>query len=196
MASARPDVAIVDLALKSSSGLALVSELRKEYPALKILVFSMLSESIFAARALNAGAHGFLRKDEGTEKAVQAVRTLLQNRTFVSGQVEKKMFDHLRSFPARPSPAPLLTKREAEVLELLGHGLSSREIAQQLNLTFSSVSSHYQNLRKKLGLENGSELVHYALHWVHDQTRPRQLDLLPRRAGRQPKGGPTRMALG
>jgi DNA-binding NarL/FixJ family response regulator len=196
MGSARPDVAIVDLALKSSSGLALIAKLRKAYPELKILAFSMLSESIYAERALKAGADGFLSKEKGTDNAIQAVHALLRGKTFVSAQLEEKMFDRFNGFSAGSCGSGAPTKREWEVLDLLGRGCSPPEIARQLGLTVSTVGTHYQSLRKKLGLKNGTELVHYAMHWVHDPTAPRRRDFPPAEAhDRQGRiGPPTRLA--
>jgi len=164
----KPDVAIVDLALKGGSGLELIKQLRTQALKLKLLVFSMRDEGIFAERALRAGADGYITKEEGTEKAIQAIRALMQGKRYLSAQVADKMMDSLvGNSPRADGTIASLSDRELEVLELIGNGLGSREIAQKLHLSMKTVESHREHIKSKLGLSRATELVSYAFNWFH-----------------------------
>jgi DNA-binding NarL/FixJ family response regulator len=164
----KPDVAIIDLSLKGGSGLELIKQLRTQALKLKLLVFSMRDEGIYAERALRAGADGYLTKDEGTEKAIQAIRVLMQGKRYLSDQVAEKMMDSLvGNGPGADGTIMSLSDRELEVLELIGNGLGSREIAQQLHLSMKTVESHREHIKTKLGLSRATELVSYAFNWFH-----------------------------
>lgn len=163
----KPDVAIVDLSLKSSNGLELIKQLRALLPELKILVFSMAAEGIYAERAMRAGANGYLTKEEGSEKAVEALRHLVAGRPFFSPQVAGALMERIarKGGPAQSS-VDKLSDRELVVLELLGNGLGSREIAEKLHLSIKTIESHREHLKTKLGLKRASQLVNYAFRWV------------------------------
>jgi DNA-binding NarL/FixJ family response regulator len=166
----KPDVAIVDLSLKASTGLDLIKQLRSQGSPVKLLVFSMRDEAIYAERALRAGADGYITKDEGAEKAIQAVRLVMQGKRYVSEKVAENMLDALTGSTARTGGAiDLLTDRELEVLELIGDGLGSREIAQRLHLSIKTIESHRENMKTKLGLSRANELVSYAFNWFHGE---------------------------
>ncbi len=166
----KPDVAIVDLSLKSSSGLELIKQLRAQLDDLKILVFTMRAESIYAERALRAGANGYITKEEGTEKAIEGVRLLMQGKTCISQPLAEAMMARMtgKSTPG-PNSFESLSDRELEVLELVGNGLSSREIAQKLHLSIKTVESHREHIKTKLSLKSASELVNYAFNWVRGE---------------------------
>jgi len=169
----KPDVAIVDLALKGSSGLELIKQLRAQSLKLKLLVFTMRDEGIYAERALRAGADGYLTKEEGTEKAVEAIRRLLQGKRYVSEKLAEKMMQKLVGNPSGAETAvELLSDRELEVLELLGNGLGSRAIAQKLQLSIKTIESHREHIKTKLGLARAPELVSYAFNWVRGEEVP------------------------
>jgi DNA-binding NarL/FixJ family response regulator len=166
----KPDVAIVDLALKGGSGLELIKQLRAQALKLKLLVFSMRDEGIYAQRALRAGADGYITKEEGTEKAIHAIRLLMQGKRYLSEGVAEKMMDTLvGNSPGAESAVESLSDRELEVLELIGNGLGSREIAQRLHLSIKTVESHREHIKSKLGLTRAPELVSYAFNWFHDE---------------------------
>ncbi len=165
----KPDVAIIDLSLKLSSGMELVKQLRSLLPQLKMLVFTMRSEAIYAERAIKAGANGFLTKDEGTEKAVEAIRSILAGKTYVSEEFAGSLLHRVGSGAPVERPGPQsLSDRELEVLELLGHGLGSRDVADRLHLSLKTVESHREHIKSKLGLKSASELVNYAFSWVQN----------------------------
>lgn len=166
----KPDVAIVDLSLKGGSGLELIKQIRAQALKLKVLVFSMRDEGIYAERALRAGADGYITKEEGTEKAIEAIRLLMQGKRYVSEKLAEKMMDKLVGQSTGAEMAvELLSDRELEVLELIGDGLGSREIADKLHLSIKTVESHREHIKTKLGLTRATELVSYAFNWFHGE---------------------------
>ncbi len=166
----KPDVAIVDLALKGGSGLELIKQLRAQGLKLKVLVFSMRNEGIYAERALRAGADGYIAKEEGTEKAIQAIRLLMQGKRYLSHELAEKIMNSLvGDSPGADGAVESLSDRELEVLELIGNGLGSREIAQKLHLSIKTVESHREHIKTKLGLRRATELVSYAFNWFHSE---------------------------
>jgi DNA-binding NarL/FixJ family response regulator len=166
----KPDVAIVDLSLKGSSGLELIKQLRAQALKLKVLVFTMRDEGLYAERALRAGADGYITKEEGTEKAIQAIRLLLQGKRYLSDKMAGRMMDSLGGGGSGVEGAVgALSDRELEVLELIGNGLGSREIAEKLHLSIKTIESHREHIKTKLGLARASELVSYAFNWFHGE---------------------------
>jgi DNA-binding NarL/FixJ family response regulator len=162
----KPDVAIVDLSLKSSSGLELIKQLRNQSATLKILVFSMRAEDFYAERALRAGANGYITKEEGTEKAIEAIRMITQGKPYVSPQLADSMIARMAGKSDKNGAIDLLSDREMEVLELVGKGMGSQEIATSLGISMKTVESHREHIKTKLGLRNASELVRYAFNWM------------------------------
>jgi DNA-binding NarL/FixJ family response regulator len=166
----KPDLAVVDLALGTSSGLELIKQLHNQCPKLKVLVFTMRAEVSYVERALRAGAHGYLTKEEGTEKALEAIRALLQGKTYLSERIAARMVSRLvGGGTSRHGPLEALTDREVEVLELIGKGLASRDVAECLHISIKTVESHREHLKSKLGLSSASELVSYAFHWAQGE---------------------------
>jgi DNA-binding NarL/FixJ family response regulator len=166
----KPDVAIVDLSLKASTGLDLIKQLRSQGSPVKLLVFTMRDEAMYAERALRAGADGYITKEEGAEKAIQAVRLLMEGKRYLSEKLAEKMMDALTGSTSRAAGAiGSLTDRELEVLELIGDGLGSREIAQKLHLSIKTIESHREHMKTKLGLSRANELVSYAFNWFHGE---------------------------
>jgi DNA-binding NarL/FixJ family response regulator len=162
----KPDVAIVDLSLKASSGLDLIKQLRAQSLPIKLLVFTMREEGIYAERALRAGADGYITKEEGAEKAIAAIRLLMQGKRYVSDKLAGKMMDRLAGNGEDGEAAiDSLSDRELEVLELIGNGLGSREIAEKLHLSIKTIESHREHIKTKLGLARATELVNYAFTW-------------------------------
>jgi DNA-binding NarL/FixJ family response regulator len=167
----KPDVAIVDLSLKASSGLELIKQLRAQALKVKLLVFTMRDEGIYAERALRAGADGYITKEEGTEKAIEAIRLLMQGKRYLSDKVAEKVMDTLAGRTlAAEGAVEALSDRELEVLEMLGNGLGSREIAEKLHLSIKTIESHREHMKTKLGLTRATELVSYAFNWFHGES--------------------------
>jgi len=168
VAETKPDVAIIDLTLSDGTGIELIKELRASYSGVKLLVLSMHDESLFAERALRAGAVGYVSKHEASRTIVQAVRTILAGKLYLSPNmtelVVQRAFvsgdDHSRPAVER------LTEREREVFELIGQGLSSRQIAVKLEVSPKTVETHREHIKEKLDLTTATELTRYAVKWV------------------------------
>jgi DNA-binding NarL/FixJ family response regulator len=163
-----PDVAIIDLTLRDGNGIELIKELKESWPALKLLVLSMHDEQLFAERVLRAGAVGYVHKHEASRAIVQAVRTVLEGRLYLSQRLTQRMLRRAirPGGDAGRSPLELLTDREIEVFEMIGEGLTSRQVASRLELSPKTVETYREHIKEKLGLRNGSELTRHAVQWV------------------------------
>lgn len=172
--SQRPDLAIIDLSLADGSGLDLIQRVQARRVPIKMLVLSMSDESLFAERALRAGAMGFLHKQEAREKLVTAIRHVLAGNIYVSEAVNNRMLQQLRTGhqPLQQSPLSTLSNRELEVFELLGQGFNTNEIAECLHLGVKTVETHRHRMKDKLGLRNSQELVRHATQWTLDTPPP------------------------
>ena len=165
----RPEILIVDISLNGPDGLDLLKSIRARDPSLPVLILSMHDESIYAERALRAGANGYIMKQEATEKVLIALRRILNREIYVSARVASKM---LRQFVgayvshATHSPVDDLSDRELEVLRMMGDGYGTRQIAEALHLSVKTVESYQAHLKEKLSLKNSRELVQYAVQWV------------------------------
>jgi len=162
----KPDLAIVDISLKESSGIDLVQEIRSRFPKLPVLVLSMYDESLYAERALLAGARGYLMKQEAIPTVVKAIHQVFEGKLYASDTVKEKVFKRLVSPTVSDSGSPLdlLTARELEVFRLIGEGLSSREIAGRMNVSIKTVGTHRERIKEKLNLKHYTELVKVAVH--------------------------------
>lgn len=156
------DVAIVDLTLAGASGLELIKKMHAEFPELRILVMSMHDETIYAETALRAGARGYLMKQVATDTVLQAIRQILQGDLYVSDTIRSHLLKRM-VHGAEGSLSHSLTPSEIEVLHLIGMGLGTSEIASKLSRSIKTIESHRANLKKKLNLDTGSQLVHYAI---------------------------------
>lgn len=166
----QPDMTIVDLSLHSNSGLDLVKTLRQHYPDLVILVLSMHDETLFAERALRAGANGYLMKLEATEHIMGAIREVLAGNIYLSAAMHDRLARALtvpRKLPSGSIAA--LTEREFEVLHLIGLGFSSREIAGKLSRSIKTIEAHQANIKEKLNITNSKELMRFAIQWIESQ---------------------------
>ncbi|WP_455282319.1 response regulator [Cupriavidus necator] len=166
----QPDLAIVDLSLHSNSGLDLVKTLRQHYPELAILVLSMHDETLFAERALRAGANGYLMKLEATEHILNAIREVLAGNIYLSAAMHDKLARALTA-PKKIQTGSIasLSEREFEVLHLIGLGFSTREIATKLNRSVKTIEAHQANIKEKLDIPNGKELMRFAIQWIENQ---------------------------
>lgn len=167
-AAMRPDVAIVDLTLKDGNGIELIKELKESYGDLKLLVISMHDESIFAERALRAGAAGYVSKHEAIRTIVQAVRTVLGGKLYLSQVMTERMVQLAVGSKTNEGRSALerLTDREIEIFGMLGQGLTSRQIARHLELSPKTVETHREHIKEKLELKNATELTKHAVQWV------------------------------
>jgi DNA-binding NarL/FixJ family response regulator len=165
--SARPDVAIVDISLKNGNGLDLIRRIKDRHDTVRILVWSMYPENLYAERALRAGAQGYLHKGQATRRLLDAVRAVLAGKVYVSGELADELLHRLvRGGAAERSPIDRLSDRELEAFELMGHGLTTEAIAARMHVSPKTVETYRARIKEKLGLGNITELVRRAVQWV------------------------------
>lgn len=164
-----PDMVIVDIALKDTSGMELIKDLKVQYPDLPVLTLSMHDEAIYGERALRAGARGYIMKQEATEKVVTAIRRVLAGEIYVSSGMAAKMVSKLVGTGTRAagSPADCLSDRELEVFRMIGEGYGTREMAQKLHLSVKTIETYRAHIKDKLGLQDANELLRCAIQWVN-----------------------------
>jgi DNA-binding NarL/FixJ family response regulator len=159
-------IAVVDISLKGASGLELIKDLTAQEIPLPVLVLSMHDESLYAERALRAGAKGYICKQEPSERIMAAIRQVLQGETYLSPKIVTKIVGTLSAGQGEASGMARLTDRELEVFELIGRGETTRQIGARLNLGSSTVETYRARIKNKLNLENASQLSHEAIRWV------------------------------
>ena len=169
-----PDVIVVDISLEDAHGLDLVEELRSRYPDLRIVVFSMYDESVYAERAIRAGASGYVMKSEPTEQAVLAIQAVSNGDVYLSRRMSSRILSkaiRTQDYAFR-STAEQLTDRELTVFKKMGEGESVRDIASELGLSRKTVETYRRRAKEKLGFENVDELLQYAVQWTfgHEQS--------------------------
>ncbi len=163
----RPDVVVVDISLHGPDGIELVKTIRARDAHLPLLVLSMHDESIYAERALRAGAHGYIMKQEATERVLIAIRRILNGDVYLSDSAASRVVNqYVRgSAGAIPAPVSVLSDRELEVFCLIGQGRGTREIADTLHLSVKTVETYQTHIKEKLSLRNARELVQHAIEW-------------------------------
>jgi DNA-binding NarL/FixJ family response regulator len=163
----RPDILIVDISLNGPDGLELLKNIRLTSTRLPVLILSMHDESIYAERALRAGANGYIMKQEATEKVLIALRRILSGEIYVSDRVANHMLQHYvrGASHAEHSEISELTDRELEVFRLIGEGHGTRQIAETLHLSVKTVESYQAHIKDKLSLRSARELVQHAVQW-------------------------------
>ncbi len=168
----RPDAAIIDISLKGSNGIELIRDIKSQFDHIPILVLSMHDESLFAERAIRAGAKGYIRKSENTEQILLAVRQIVRGEYYVSSKMVSKVFGSLfdsRKDTAR-SPLEKLSDRELEVLQLIGEGHNTRRISEMLFLSIKTIQTYQHRIKEKLFIDNATGLIQYATQWVNEDT--------------------------
>jgi DNA-binding NarL/FixJ family response regulator len=166
-----PDVAIVDISLKDSSGIELIKSLKQSRPNLRVLVLSMHEESHYAERALRAGALGYIMKRDTTRKVINAIRQVMAGQLTVSDSIAASMASQFVSGKTlgTRSPVEQLSDRELEVFELLGQGRGTRQIAENLHVSVKTVQAYCARIKEKLNLNNATELLRDAVRWHESQ---------------------------
>ncbi|MEE9465114.1 MAG: response regulator transcription factor [Candidatus Neomarinimicrobiota bacterium] len=167
-----PQAAIIDISLKGSNGIELIRDIKSMYDPIPILVLSMHDESLFAERAIRAGAKGYIRKSENTEQILAAIRQVIRGEYYVSSKMVSKVFGSLfdsRKDKAR-SPLEKLSDRELEVLQLIGEGNNTRRISELLFLSIKTIQTYQHRIKEKLFIDNATELIQYATQWVNEDT--------------------------
>jgi DNA-binding NarL/FixJ family response regulator len=171
IAPSKPDILIVDVSLEGPDGMDLLKTIRSRDVKLPVLMLSMHDESLYAERALRAGANGYIMKQEATERVLIAIRQILAGEVYVSDRMAQKMVHQFigRSGVAKRSGIEELTDRELEVFRLIGQGHGTRQIAEELHLSVKTVESYYAHIKEKLSLKNSREMVQHAVQWVTSQ---------------------------
>ena len=167
----QPQVAIVDILLESGSGIELIKSIKALFPAVTVLVLSMHDESLYAERALRAGARGYVMKREAAKKVIEAIRCVLAGQLYVSDKIAALMAEKfVEGQPAATaSPIEQLSNRELEVFQLLGLGHNTRQISDHLHVGFKTVQAYSARIKEKLKLANATELLREAIRWQESQ---------------------------
>ena len=171
MAALKPDLMIVDISLGGASGLELIKDIHARQPRQPILALSMHDESLYAERALRAGARGYVMKQAPTATVMQAIRDVLRGAVYVSEQIRGHMLGKVVAGANRAAASDLecLSDRELEVFQLIGRGRRTRQIAEQLHLSVKTVETHRAHIKEKLGLPDGVALARLAVQCVERQ---------------------------
>jgi DNA-binding NarL/FixJ family response regulator len=165
--SSKADLAIVDLSLGQGTGLELIRQLRDALPDLPVLVLSMHDEALFAERALRAGARGYIMKHQAVEGLVEAIRRVLSGRIYLSDRMSQSILERIGRDEAAPrGRLGELTDRELEVFEMIGRGLGTAAIADQLAVSVKTIETYRSNIKTKLGLKDAADVIRYATTWV------------------------------
>jgi len=165
----KPDLAIVDLSLPGANGIELIKNIRAEFQKLPVLILSMHDESLYALRALRAGAQGYVMKQEALENVINAIREVLAGRPYLSHEMSAKLITNLASGSNQADPTDKLSDRELEILELIGKGRDIREIALALHISTKTVETHRAHIKVKLNFKNAREVSRFAVKWLEGQ---------------------------
>jgi DNA-binding NarL/FixJ family response regulator len=169
-----PDMVTIDISLENASGLDLMKDIKASFPGLPVLVLSMHQESIYAERAMRAGAKGYITKQEASKKIITAIRKVLKGQLYLSEPLKEKLLYSLIGSAEPEANIPLidrLTDRELEVFRMIGHGKATREIAEQLCLSVKTIETYRARIKQKLNLTSGSELMRCAFQWASGQDK-------------------------
>jgi len=167
IARALPDVAIIDISLTNESGLELIKHLVKQFPQVAIIVLSMHDETLYAERALRAGARGYVMKHETSKSVLASIRRVLDGDIYVSERIVNRLALRLSSArrSVASSPVERLSDRELEIFQLLGQGRTPSEIARDLNLSLKTVQAYCARAKEKFGVNSLTELLRAAIRW-------------------------------
>jgi DNA-binding NarL/FixJ family response regulator len=173
--SLKPDLALVDITLRSSNGLELIKDLQIRAPQTAVLVLSMHDESLYAERVLRAGGRGYIMKQEGGRKIIDGIRRVLTGGAFVSDNISARILDSFSGRTQNKSTIESLTDREFEVFQLIGQGHSTGEMAEKLRVSVKTIEVHRVNIKTKLGISTAPELIRFAVRWLESgESDPRR----------------------
>jgi DNA-binding NarL/FixJ family response regulator len=165
----KPDLVLVDITLPGKNGIEFIKDARAMQPGLRVLVMSMHDESLYADRVLRAGGRGYIRKQEGGAKLIEAMRRVLNGEIAVSEKVTGRLLETFSGRKTMDSPLQGLSDRELEVFQLIGQGKTMKQIADELHLSPKTIEVHRSNIREKLHVSSAAELVAYAARWSQSQ---------------------------
>jgi DNA-binding NarL/FixJ family response regulator len=168
-----PDMALVDISLTGQSGLDLVKTLKAAHPRILILIISMHDEAVYAARALRAGARGYVMKQEAASVMMEAITTVLAGKIYVSSAMRDRLLETVFGDVADTGAPAVerLSDRELEVLEKIGQGYGAAEIARTLNLSVKTVNAYRDHIKEKLHIDGAGDLRRFAVKWVQSRDR-------------------------
>lgn len=168
LGSIQPDLIVLDISLRGQNGLELTKQLALHHPRIPVLIVSIHEESLYAERALAAGARGYIMKTAADRTLIEAIRRILSGGYYFSEEMNARFFSRLtgRLVPEAPDPLTRLSDRELEIFELLGRGRTTGEIADGLSISPKTVETHRARIREKLGIASGHELLLYAIRWI------------------------------
>ncbi|MEX2671835.1 MAG: response regulator transcription factor [Phycisphaeraceae bacterium] len=171
IAEHRPELAVIDISLEGMDGLELIKHLKAQYPKLMVLVVSIYDESLYAERALRAGAMGYLNKQTAIDQIVPAIRRVLSGKVYLSPRVADRLLQQVVEGvdELEQSPVQRLSDRELEVYRLIGQGLTTRQIATQLHLSMKTIETYREHIKTKMNFKNSNEMVRHAVQWVLEQ---------------------------
>lgn len=163
-----PDLTIVDIQLEDGNGIDLIKDIHTRWPHAKMLVVSAFDETLYAERALRAGAHGYINKRELQDKVLEAIRSVLHGERYLSGKMTQHLLNQAvnQKGSITSDPVARLSDRELEVFQMIGNGMTTSAIARQLHLSVHTIDTHREKLRHKLGVKNGAELMKLAVQWM------------------------------
>ena len=164
-----PDLAIIDLSLAGGSGLDLIEHIKSRGKDILMLVASMHDETLYAERVLAAGARGYINKQEAQESIIQAIRQVLNGKVYLSQHMTDRLLSGMVDASGEKRDIDSLSNRELQVFELIGQGLTTSQMAEQLNLSVKTIETHQAHIKKKLGLGSAHELNQRAIRWVMDE---------------------------
>lgn len=172
IAEVKPDLVLADISLPDRSGLELIKDFQSVQPGLPVLVISMHDESLYTERVLRAGGRGYIMKQEGGKKLMQAIRQVLSGQIYVSERMSAQILEIFsgRRAEAESSRMGKLTDREFEVFQLIGQGKGTKEIATGLHLSAKTIEVHRINIKQKLQLKTAPELIRFAVRWVESES--------------------------
>ncbi|WP_442510417.1 response regulator [Novipirellula sp. SH528] len=166
-----PDLVLVDISLKSGNGIELIKRVRSRNPTVKFLAISAYKESLYAERAFRAGALGYLNKQETNEKLIDAIRTVLKNERFLSEELKARLVaSALKNTSGEQNPIDSLSDREREIFRLIGEGMTTGAIAEQLFLSTHTIDTHREHLKRKLNVSTANELSRMAFQAMLEST--------------------------
>jgi len=168
IAAAKPDLAMVDISLQGTNGLELIKQIKAGHSDVPVLVLSMHDETLYAERALRAGARGYVMKEEATARLIAGIRRVLSGEIYLSERMSARLLSRFVGGGSQTEGSPIerLSDRELEVFELIGRGIGTRQIAEQLHLSIKTIESHREHIKEKLKLGSSQELMRHAVHWV------------------------------
>ena len=167
--TAEPDLAIIDLSLAGGSGLDLIERIKSRECDILMLVASMHDETLYAERVLAAGARGYINKQEAQDRIIQAIRTVLGGKVYLSQAMTERLLSGMVDADGERRDIDSLSNRELQVFELIGQGVTTGKMAKQLNLSVKTIETHQAHIKKKLGLASSHEVTQRAIRWVMDQ---------------------------